>query len=248
MLFLRESLLLRIVPKQVLKARSIWWGIKGMTDFKIQPLWLGKLPVEASLQKQLDLKRQLLCEDSPSHGFFMGFEPESPIITKGLRSGREDVLWSESRLAQAGVRQISIKRGGHATLHSPGQLVIYPILPLAAFSLKVKDYIVALEEITQKVLLKWGVLTERLEEYAGLSTSRGKMAFFGVHISQGVSQHGLAVNVNNALHLFAAIKSCGVAQREHDSLSLAGVQISTRELFSVWIRTAQKFFQNQIKK
>ena len=218
-----------------------------MEDFKIQPLWLGKLPFQESLKRQLDLKEQLLCGQKNT-GFFIGFEPASPVITKGLRSGGEDILWPEDRLEKFGVRQFSIKRGGQATLHAPGQLVIYPVLPLSVFSLKVKDYIVALESLTQNVLLKMNVSTEKLEEYAGLFTSKGKIAFFGVHISQGISQHGLAINVNNALHLFSAIKSCGVAHREHDSLSLAGLNTSPRELFDIWTNTAQKFFQDFILK
>ena len=216
-----------------------------MADFKIQPLWLEKLSVQASFKKQLDLKEQLLCGQQDS-GFFMGFEPESPVITKGLRSNRDDILWSEDRLEQFKVRQVSIKRGGQATLHAPGQLVIYPVLPVSVFSLKIKDYIVALESLTQKVLLKVGVSTKKLEEYAGLFTSKGKIAFFGVHISQGISQHGLAINVNNDLHLFSAIKSCGLAQRKHDSLSLADLNISPKELFDTWTNAAQKFFQGFI--
>ena len=210
-------------------------------DKKIQSLWLGDLPFDASLKKQEDLKKQLLS-GKQKPGFFMGFEPQSSVITTGLRSGKNDILWSEKKLKKFGISECPIKRGGEATLHSPGQLVIYPVISLVLFSLKVKDYIVRLETISKDVLSQIGISTEKEEQNAGLSTTKGKIAFFGVHISQGISQHGLAFNVNNQLHLFSSIKSCGLAHRKHDSLFEAGIKISTKHLFDMWAVTAQKFF------
>ena len=207
---------------------------------KIQSLWLGDLSIEASLKKQSELKKQILQKEKKT-GFFIGFEPKDSVITTGLRSDKNDILWSEKKLKQFSIKTLSIKRGGEATLHAPGQLVVYPVIPLALFSLKVKDYIVRIENISREVFLQIGISTEKKEKNAGLFTSTGKIAFFGVHISEGISQHGLAVNVSNHLKFFEAIKSCGLAKRSHDSLSGRGIRISTKELFEIWADTAQKF-------
>ena len=215
-------------------------------DFQIQALWLGSFSFKQSLEKQIELKEKVIKQESV--GFFMGFESQNPVITEGLRSKRSNILWSEQKLKKFGVERFSIRRGGETTLHAPGQLVIYPVLPLAFFNLRIKDYIVMLENITGQVLVELGIQTKRLEEYAGLFTSRGKIAFFGVHVSQGITQHGLAINVNNPLHLFSSIKSCGIAHRKHDSLSLSGVAINIKELFKLWTDTAQKNFQACLKK
>lgn len=211
-----------------------------LTDKKIQSLWLGDLLFEESLKKQSDLKEQILQKEKKM-GFFMGFEPKNSVITTGLKSNENDILWSEEKLKKFSIRKLSIKRGGEATLHSPGQLVIYPVIPLTLFSLKVKDYIVSLESISKEVFSQIGISTEKQEQNAGLFTPTGKIAFFGVHISQGISQHGLAINVQNRLDLFSAIKSCGLASRKHDSLSKRGIKISTKELFDLWTGTARKF-------
>lgn len=215
--------------------------VKKLTDKKIQSLWLGDLSIETSLEKQLELKEQILQKEKKM-GFFMGFEPKDSVITTGLRSNENDILWSNEKLKKTGIKKLSIKRGGEATLHSPGQLVIYPVIPLSLFSLKVKDYIVRIENISKEVFSQIGIPTEKKEQNAGLSTSTGKIAFFGVHISQGISQHGLAINVRNHLNLFSAIKSCGLALRKHDSLSKRGIKINTRELFHLWTNTAEQFF------
>lgn len=215
-------------------------------DFQIQALWLGPFSFKQSLEKQVELKEKVINQKSV--GFFMGFESQNPVITEGLRSKKSDTLWSEEKLKKLKLERFSIRRGGETTLHAPGQLVIYPILPLAFFNLRIKDYIVMLENITEQVLVELGIQTKRLEEYAGLFTSRGKIVFFGVHVSQGITQHGLAINVNNPLYLFSSIKSCGVTHREHDSLSLSGVAINIKELFELWIDTAQRKFQTYLKK
>jgi lipoyl(octanoyl) transferase len=48
------------------------------------------------------------------------------------RSGKsENLLWSEAELAERGVTVRWVDRGGDITYHGPGQLVGYPLIPLA---------------------------------------------------------------------------------------------------------------------
>ena len=71
----------------------------------------------------------------------------------------------------------------------------------------------------------------------------GSFVFFGIHISEGVSQHGVSINVDNDLTLFDSIKSCGEGGREHDSLSFyPDISINKKELFFKWCDKAFDFF------
>ena len=178
-------------------------------DFEIKSRWAGAIPFEDSLKEQERLKPLA----KKGEFCFFGFEPLEPVISHGLRSGDADVLWPESRLKSHGIKRAALKRGGEATLHAPGQLVIYPALSLPLLKIKVRDYILCLEDLTRQALAGLGIQTERRDRDSGLSTQRGKIAFFGIHVSEGVSQHGLSINVNNDLSLFSAIKSCGRAGR-----------------------------------
>ena len=55
------------------------------------------------------------------------------------RSGRaENLLWDEAELARRGVAVHWVDRGGDVTYHGPGQLVGYPLLPLAPGGLHVE--------------------------------------------------------------------------------------------------------------
>ncbi len=204
--------------------------------------WLGSINFQTSLDRQEKLK-----EAAKNGKFcFLGFEPKNSIITGGLRSNSEDILWDQEQLKKHHIEQLELRRGGQTTFHTCGQLILYPIIFLPLLGIKVRDFILSLEFITQSVLEDMNVTTKSLEEYSGLSTSDGKIAFFGIHISEGVSQHGLSINICNDLNLFSSIKSCGVSGRTHDSLILQGVDLTPEDLFYRWVKRAELFFTNGI--
>ncbi|MDE0119900.1 MAG: lipoyl(octanoyl) transferase LipB [Bdellovibrionales bacterium] len=174
--------------------------------------------------------------------FFIGFECPS-CITLGLRGKEEtDLNRASEEYKKKKIEIVPIKRGGQATLHSPGQLVIYPVMSLLQWKIRPRDFLSILEKITQDILEKYGILTEKREEAAGLFTKKGKIAFFGIHISGGISQHGLAINVRNNLELFNLIRSCGVSHRPHDSFQSYNLCPDLKEVFSLWCQTAKEVF------
>ena len=205
--------------------------------FKLVYNWLGAISFERSLSAQEELKDLAIKK---SQFYFLGFEVTEPVITLGLRADESHILFNESQLKKYNISKLKLKRGGEATLHAPGQLVIYPILSLPRLGLKVKDFIVKLEEITQSLLKDFGIEIKKEGRYAGLYTKTGKICFFGIHISGGVSQHGVSINVHNDLSLFDAIKSCGEQNRRHDSLSLyPNFSLSKEKLFYKWCEKAK---------
>ena len=208
-------------------------NIFGKRSIKILPL--KKIDYRTSLKMQEHWKQQA---KGTGRAFFMGFECFS-CITLGSRGvSKEDLLYTEEEYRKRGIKLAYIRRGGQATLHSPGQLVIYPVLDLRCWKLKPRDFLRLLEQITKEVLKVYGVDCDYGRHFAGLFTDRGKIAFFGVHISEGVSQHGLALNVSNDLTLFDVIRSCGEKKRSHDSFHSRGLFPSIEEVFFKWCEVA----------
>ena len=202
----------------------------------IQHIWKGKIPYGESLTLQDSLKEQA-CK-SP-RAFIMGFECPA-CITLGLR-GEPGKDLKPIALKQ-GVEVKAVKRGGQATLHSPGQLVVYPIMDLLQWKIRPRDFLSLLEQITCDVLKEYGITANKQESSAGLFTTKGKIAFFGIHISKGVSQHGLSLNVSNDLKLFNVIRSCGLSHRSHDSFQSYGLKPDLQKVFSLWCKKAKHFF------
>ena len=110
--------------------------------------------------------------------FFIGFECPA-CVTLGLRGkAAEDLVYTEEKYREKGMSVVSIKRGGQATLHSPGQLVIYPVMDLRLWNLKPRDFLRLLEKITENTLVEYGVTASPIEDSAGFIYKQGKNWLF----------------------------------------------------------------------
>lgn len=134
-----------------------------------------------------------------------------PVITLG-KSGKSANVVDPGAVAARGIRIIATDRGGDVTYHGPGQLVVYPILNLHPLRLSVGGYIGSLEEVIIRVLARSGIIAGREAHLRGVWVGREKICSLGVHLSSGVSKHGLALNVNNDLAPFALINACGTGR------------------------------------
>ncbi|MCE3010187.1 MAG: lipoyl(octanoyl) transferase LipB [Proteobacteria bacterium] len=163
-----------------------------------------------------------------SKGLVLGLEHPA-VITLGKRGTSEDVYQRDSR-----VPVVQVDRGGQATLHHPGQLVIYPILNFQNMGFQPRTWVEFLLRVTQGTLEKLGVATEH-SDGAGLETKRGKIAFLGVRLRQGMSTHGLSINCCNDLQQFQWIRPCGVQGRALDKLENWAIKHSPEDVFKLWV-------------
>lgn len=110
-------------------------------------------------------------------------------------------------------------RGGKITVHSKGQLVVYPILSLKNRNLNVSDFVWMLEKWMIVVLEKFGIKAETSEKGRGVFVQGRKIGFVGINISKGISRHGLCLNISNDLSFFDAIVPCGLKNIKITSIS-----------------------------
>lgn len=106
---------------------------------------------------------------------------------------------------------IAIERGGEATLHSPGQLVAYPILRLSTAERDLHGYLRKLEESIIRTVGDFGIEAIRKHGATGVWVDEGskKIASIGVAVSRWITYHGIALNVSNDLRAFQQINPCG---------------------------------------
>jgi lipoate-protein ligase B len=158
----------------------------------------------------------------------LGFELE-PVVTLGARSSEEDLLWQEKHWREKGYSVEKAERGGQATIHNPGQLVIFPVVNIR--ELGVKKFVRLLADSTKIFLQKQGCETDWNECQPGLYSKTGKVMSLGLRVRRGVVTHGLAINVHNDLEAFSGIRVCG---REAMTLDRLRTSQSLSELFSSW--------------
>ncbi len=200
----------------------------------VESRWLGRISYEDGLRAQDEACAAV--ETRATVPIILGLE-HTATITLGKRGNVEsDLPVGIQALEKRGFEIARADRGGQATLHSPGQLVIYPIVPLRPYQLGARAYVEILEASTRSFLADLGVTATRKADEPGLYTAAGKLAFFGIRIRNGITRHGLSINVSNDLGLFAWIRSCGRPLETFDRLQAHGCPGPLNELFSLWVR------------
>ena len=101
-----------------------------------------------------------------------------------------------------------VERGGDATYHGPGQVVGYPIVLLSDHD--VRRHVRTLEETIMRAVAAYGIEGERLEGHPGIWVKGRKLASIGVAVTDWVTYHGFALNVNTDLTYFELIRPCGL--------------------------------------
>lgn len=188
---------------------------------------LGTVPYEEALgvQQRLEARRQageipdvLLLLEHP------------PVYTRGRRSLPEELPMGAAWYEAQGIEVLDTDRGGLVTYHGPGQLVAYPIVSLEPYGGDVHRYVRMLERVMIETLAGFGVEATVYEGLTGVWTMgepppppragleaeppagepARKIGSIGIHVSRGVTTHGLAINVNNDLQPFEWVVPCGI--------------------------------------
>ncbi|MBC7752701.1 MAG: lipoyl(octanoyl) transferase LipB [Moraxellaceae bacterium] len=194
-------------------------------NFLFEHAFLGCLEFEAAFQIQRNLWS---CAKDKNQMSIMGLEHPA-VITLGRRMKLEG--WTSA----GDIPVIQSTRGGLATVHSEGQLVIYPVMNLKLQGLGVKEFVSKILKITQLTLRDYGIESFIDNENVGLFTVNGKIAFCGLEIKEGISQHGISINIANDLRLFSQIVSCGVTALKTDRVCNHVSDVTMRDFFEKWI-------------
>jgi lipoate-protein ligase B len=139
-----------------------------------------------------------------------------PVYTKGKRTEPGDLPMGEDWYRLQGIDVCETDRGGRVTYHGPGQLVAYPIMAVE----RVADFVHAMEGAMVSALADEGVAAEpRDTPFTGVWVGDRKIGSIGVRVRDGVSTHGLAINVDNDLQPFEWIVPCGIDHVRMTSVS-----------------------------
>ncbi len=156
-----------------------------------------------------------------------------PIFTAGTSA-------RDKELIDAGAFPVyATGRGGRHTYHGPGQRVVYVMLDLRRRDPDIHAYVRNLEEWLIGTLARFGLSGGRRKGRVGIWVVRGqgdapanecKIAAIGVRVRQGVSYHGVSINVDPNLGHYAGIVPCGIADFGVTSLADLGIGATMAEV------------------
>lgn len=188
----------------------------------IQAVWLGEVDYRRAWELQNRLAERIAAGAQPPSLLLL----EHPhTYTIGRRGGRQHLLWAAEEIERRGIAVFDVDRGGDITYHGPGQLVGYPLLPLASPGWQGErlpqadfvGYVRRLEQVLMRVLREYGLPAVQREGLTGVWIERGggnvpvKIASIGVKVDvRGVTRHGFALNVQPEMGYWQGIVPCGL--------------------------------------
>jgi lipoate-protein ligase B len=155
------------------------------------------------------------------------------VITLGRSGGWTQVRVSPEELARKGISVQEVTRGGGATYHGPGQVVVYPVVSLDRWGGDIHLYLRTLERAMILCCLRAGVQASQREGLTGVWVNEKKIGFIGVAVRRGIAYHGMALNVVPVGEGFGWIHPCGLEGVVVTSLQEEGARISVSQVRSL---------------
>lgn len=178
---------------------------------------IGLQPYERVRFYQKDLQKRLI-NGLATQTLIICEHP--PVITLGSSAKEANILISREEAQERNIEIIRSERGGDVTCHSPGQIVLYPIIDLNLHKRDVDWYMRSLEQLVINTLSVYGIKSFQIAKRTGVWTDRGKIAAIGVRISRWRTMHGIALNFAGCLDTFRYIHPCGLIDAEVTEMSL----------------------------
>jgi lipoyl(octanoyl) transferase len=184
---------------------AVTWSPTDGASSSLEVHLLGSVDFDSALFLQERLAYEISGRSDTLGGLLLCEHP--PLVTIG-REGSSSHLPNERRELTA--RNLDVRwlnRGGGCLVHAPGQLAVYPIVPLDRLGLGLVDYRTRLEEAVLDVCRELKISAQRHEQEPGVRCRSGQVAFVGIAAKAWVAYHGLFVNVCPNLDLLRLVRS-----------------------------------------
>ena len=135
---------------------------------------------------------------------------------------------------------IQSDRGGSITCHSPGQNIYYFCFQVKNPAQFYKKVLTAFEAFFMKYLPE----VEYSKDQAGFYIQNRKIASLGFRYSQGVSLHGVALNVDVDLNFHSQVNPCNLEGIVPTSLANEGVYLTQEAVNATVVHFLEESFND----
>jgi lipoyl(octanoyl) transferase len=201
---------------QLSPAEKSKWRNTAALDVRL----LGTVDFESALFLQERLVYEISGRDDLFGGLFLCEHP--PLITVGRAGSRAHIGVDQKELTASRLDVRWLNRGGGCLVHAPGQLAVYPVVPLDRLGLGLREYRAQLIGCVLDVCRELGVPAWPVEQAAGVAGRGGQFAFVGAAVKRWVAYQGLFVNVHPLLRMQRLVSSGTNGQKTTSLESVRG--------------------------
>ncbi len=178
---------------------------------------------EVSYDDCLALQRRLVYEVSNSgtpRAIVLLCEHPS-LITVGRSGSRGHIRIDADTLAKEQLAIRWVSRSGGCVLHAPGQLAVYPIVPLDSFGWARGGYMACLTGAMRFALESLRVSTHARDGSSDVWGRTGLLAAVGVEIEQATTYHGTFLNVAPEMTRISQVDTAASVVAAHEKASMS---------------------------
>jgi lipoyl(octanoyl) transferase len=177
---------------------------------------LGRIDYERCLRLQQQLVEQIAGRWDGQITLLLCEHPS--VVTVG-RGGSPAQIATDRQLLRT--RQIEVRwvnRGGGCLVHCPGQLAIYPLVPLQWHGYSVGEFLQRVEVGIVETLDDLGIHGRTLPGRHGIWGRTGQLVALGAAVRHWVTYHGAFLNVSPPMGLFRLVESDPLGETHMSSL------------------------------
>lgn len=171
----------------------------------LEAFFLNRLPFERCLQLQQLLIKEVGGRDDGQIVLLLC--EHLNVITIGRGGSMGDVNRDSRALKSREIEAVYTNRGGGALLHCPGQLAIYPLVPLRWHGFTVGEFLERLQVGIIETLDDLGIHGNTVTGRHGIWGRTGQLASVGVAVRDWITYYGAYLNVDPPLGLFRVVRS-----------------------------------------
>ncbi|HEX3659560.1 MAG TPA: hypothetical protein VHV55_27480 [Pirellulales bacterium] len=191
------------------------------TDKQNPPAVAAHLLGVVDFETCLALQHRLVYETSGrSDGQITLLVCEHPAtITIGREGSRADVRLDSTELVSRRLAVRWVNRGGGSLVHAPGQLAVYPIVPLEWHEYRVGEYVQRLENGLRAALVEAGFQALPPDGHHGVWGRSGQLVAIAAAVKSWVTYFGAYLNVAPPMQLVRGVRTDRVHEAPMSSLA-----------------------------
>ncbi len=188
--------------------------------------WLGRVSFEDA-----DSYQQVIRENVIVYGNARATVVAAELLPVISLSKRSNIA------APEGVKVISTSRGGLATYHGPGQMVIYPVVKIT----RLKTVLSSVgQRLCQLAFELFNAEVVWQEAPMGGFIGQDKVISCGIHLKRRVINHGFSINISTPEADWKGLAPCGLSGVRTRPLTHFGKSLTVRDVAPLFLNATRE--------
>jgi lipoyl(octanoyl) transferase len=181
------------------------WTSQGRSSAALEVYLLGTVDFDAAMFLQDRLIDEVASRTDRLGALIICEHP--PMVTVG-RDGRVTDLPVDTGDFTSRMMEIRrVDRSGGTLVHAPGQIAAYPILPLERLGCGLPEFQQKLLNSILATAAEQRVTSQAIDTPPGTTCRCGQFSWIGAAVRDGVSSHGLFLNVSPVMDTVRLVRS-----------------------------------------